>query len=60
MHFWRVLHFVVEHLIVRLLVVIDKLVDVLVNLNRSVYTTVSVLELHIVLAGLLSVGFDLD
>ena len=60
MHLWRILHFVVEHLVVWLLVVIDKLVDILINLNRSVYATVFVLKLHVVLARLFSVGFNLD
>ena len=60
MYLGRILHFVVEHLVVWLLVVTDKLVDILVNLNRGVYATVSVLKLYIVLAWLLSVGFNLD
>ena len=60
MYLGRILHFVVEHLVVWLLVVTDKLVDILVNLNRGVYATVSVLKLYIVLARLLSVGFNLD
>lgn len=56
----RVLHFVIEHLIVGLLSVADELVDILVNLNCCVDPAVFVLELNVVLAWLLDVRFHLN
>ena len=60
MNFWCVLDLVVEHLIVWLLIITHKLVDVLVNLNRCRKTSISVVELDVVLPWLLSVSLDLD
>ena len=60
MNFRCVLDLIVEHLVVRLLVITHKLINVLVNLNRCRKTSISVVELDIVLARLLIIRLDLD
>ena len=60
MNFRCVLDLIVEHLVVRLLVITDKLINVLVNLNRCRKTSISVVELDVVLARLLIIRHDLD
>ena len=60
MHRRCILDLVVKHGIVRLLVVINELVNVLVDLNRIGSPSVSVLELNVVLPWLLRLCLNLD
>ena len=55
-----VLNLVVEHLVVRLLIVAHELIDVLINLNCRREASIFIMELNVVFARLLILSHDLN